>query len=130
MTKEWAVNLKLFKELTPEEEIEFRLWARNNWKAGDPLVSVWHPKVIEECGRILDEYIRKNTKKHINPGNLNWSFVYKDQAVALESSSDIISEEEQYEMAIEHFWETEWDTVTNEEHDLLAKRGIRFEERS
>ena len=129
MTKEGAVSLKLFKELTPEEEVEFRLWARNNWKAGDPLVSVWHPKVVEECGKILDEHIRENTKKY-DAGTLDWNFAYKDMTVAFDSSTDEISEEEQYEIAIEYFWETEWDTVTNEEHDLLAKRGIRFEERS
>jgi hypothetical protein len=33
--------------------------------------------------------------------------------IALDSSTDEISEEEQLEMAIEHFWEVEWGGLTD-----------------
>jgi|TARA_R100001086_G_scaffold245654_1_gene176832 hypothetical protein len=105
------VNLNLFRNLSTEEKIEFKKWARNNWTVGDPIVSVWHPIVIQECARILERHIRANTKKY-DAGTLDWNFVYKDMTVALDNSSDVISEKEQYEMAIEYFWEQEWDKLT------------------
>jgi hypothetical protein len=35
--------------------------------------------------------------------------------VAIDSSTDEISEEEQYEMAVEHFWSCEWEWMTSKE---------------
>ena len=106
-----VVNLNLFRELSKKEKPEFQKWARDNWTVGDPVNSVWHPTVVQECAKMLDEYIRTNTKKY-DAGTLDWNFAYKDLVVAIDSSFHEISEEEQYEMAIEHFWEEEWDKVT------------------
>lgn len=41
-----------FKVLTPEEEVQFRAWARANYKVGDPIKPVWHPVVRAECERM------------------------------------------------------------------------------
>jgi len=39
----------LFRTLSAEEEVAFRDWARKNYIPGDPLKSVWHPIVQDEC---------------------------------------------------------------------------------
>tara|TARA_R100000808_G_scaffold15950_1_gene36349 strand:- start:6727 stop:7074 length:348 start_codon:yes stop_codon:yes gene_type:complete len=109
-----VISLKLHRDLAAEEEKEFRNWARENWAIDDPISPVWHPKVVEECAVILDEHVRANTKKY-DAGTMDWNFVYKDQVVALDSSSEEVSEEDQYEMAIEYFWDMEWDKLTGEE---------------
>jgi len=109
-----VVSLKLHRDLAAEEEKEFREWARENWEIGDPVNSLWHPTVVQECAIILDEHVRANTQKY-DAGNMDWNFVYKDQVVAIDSSTKDISEEDQYEMAVEHFWDTEWIALTNGE---------------
>ena len=47
--------MKFFKDLTPEEEIEFRQWARDNWKLGNEINPVWHPVVKDECSIMTTE---------------------------------------------------------------------------
>jgi hypothetical protein len=37
------------RELSPEEEGEFRQWARDNWTIGDDINPTWHPIVRDEC---------------------------------------------------------------------------------
>lgn len=44
--------MQLFKDLTKEEEHEFRLWAQENYSPFDTISSLWHPIVQEECRRI------------------------------------------------------------------------------
>ena len=41
-----------FKQLTPEEEVEFRKWARETYTCGDHIWGVWHPVIQDECVRI------------------------------------------------------------------------------
>ena len=41
--------MTLFRELTPEEETEYRRWARDNYKPGTEINGVWHPIVQDEC---------------------------------------------------------------------------------
>ena len=45
----------MFRKLTPKEEKEFRLWARENYKPFTQINGVWHPTVIDECKRINEE---------------------------------------------------------------------------
>lgn len=45
----------LFRDLGPEEEEEFRKWARENYKPFDPIKGVWHPIVQEECVKMNKE---------------------------------------------------------------------------
>jgi len=104
----------LFRELSEDEIPEFRKWARNNWTINEPISSVWHPTVTQECSLMLDEHIRANTKKY-DAGTLDWNFAYKNITVALDSSEDEIPEEEQFEMAVEYFWECEWERLTSKE---------------
>lgn len=47
----------LFKELTAEEEVEFRQWARDNHKPLQPISNLWHPVVQDECIRIDKEFM-------------------------------------------------------------------------
>jgi hypothetical protein len=111
----------LFRELDTEEEEDFKQWARDNWSVDQKVNPVWHPVVVEECATILDNYIREHTKLlpvqqglilEYDGGALEWNFTYKDQIVALDSF-DVVSEEQQFEMAVEHFWEMEWEERTN-----------------
>ena len=44
-----------FRALTADEEVEFRQWARDNWRPGDPVEPAWHPVVRDECRILLDE---------------------------------------------------------------------------
>jgi hypothetical protein len=45
----------MFRELSPEEELEFRQWARDNHKPNEPINPLWHPIIRQECSRIDDE---------------------------------------------------------------------------
>jgi hypothetical protein len=52
---------KLHRTLDEEEEFEFRLWARENYRGfnspnGEPTNSTWHPVVLDECERMRNEY--------------------------------------------------------------------------
>jgi hypothetical protein len=44
--------MKLFRELTAEEEAEFRKWARDNYKPFQQINGVWHHVVQDECVRM------------------------------------------------------------------------------
>ena len=44
-----------FKVLTKEEEVLFRQWARDNYKAGDGIPEIWHPVIREECKLMCEE---------------------------------------------------------------------------
>lgn len=39
----------LFKNLSLEQEGEFRAWARENYKPLEPIKGVWHPVIQDEC---------------------------------------------------------------------------------
>jgi hypothetical protein len=41
--------MSLFKELTEEEAVEYRQWARDNYKPFTEIKGVWHPAVQAEC---------------------------------------------------------------------------------
>tara|TARA_Y100001951_G_scaffold31361_1_gene24535 strand:- start:17 stop:613 length:597 start_codon:yes stop_codon:yes gene_type:complete len=61
------MNKELFRDLNEAEEKEFRQWARDNYKAGDPIDTVWHPVVQDECKKM--KYNRmwgKWMKEHID----------------------------------------------------------------
>lgn len=47
---------RLFRDLTPEEEISFRQWARNNYRPGSDIYGLWHPVIQDECVRINEEF--------------------------------------------------------------------------
>lgn len=46
-----------FRELTPEEKLEFRQWARNNYEPMSDVNPLWHPVVRGECAIINAEWI-------------------------------------------------------------------------
>jgi len=41
--------VKLFRELTPQEAADFRLWARQNYVKFSEISGLWHPVVQDEC---------------------------------------------------------------------------------
>ena len=49
--------------LSTAECIEFRQWARDNYKIGEPINTVWHPIIIHEIGLMYQEsyYSQSNT---------------------------------------------------------------------
>lgn len=49
----------MFRKLDSEEEQEFRLWARENYKPGTEIDSLWHPVVRDECEKINQEQEKK-----------------------------------------------------------------------
>jgi hypothetical protein len=44
--------MKLFRDLTEPEEAEFRQWARDNYKAFEPIDGTWHTVIQDECVKI------------------------------------------------------------------------------
>ena len=47
--------MNLFKKLSSEEKVEFRQWARDNYKPFDEIKGIWHPVVQEECTKMNKE---------------------------------------------------------------------------
>ena len=47
--------MKLFRDLTEDEEKDFRQWARDNYKPYTDIRGVWHPVVQDECRKINEE---------------------------------------------------------------------------
>lgn len=45
----------IWKDLTPDEETQFRQWARANYDPGAEVVAFWHPVVRDECAKMNDE---------------------------------------------------------------------------
>jgi len=41
--------MNFFRILSPDEKIEFKLWARNNYTLLSPIDPLWHPVVQNEC---------------------------------------------------------------------------------
>jgi len=48
-------EILLFRDLNPEEEKEFRAWARDHHHPGDVINQCWHPVVRDECQKIDKE---------------------------------------------------------------------------
>jgi hypothetical protein len=46
----------LFRQLTEEEEKEFRQWARDNYEPYSEIKGIWHWIVQDECVKINKEY--------------------------------------------------------------------------
>jgi hypothetical protein len=47
--------MKLFRELSPNEESQFRQWARDNYQPFTDIKGIWHPVVQDECRKINQE---------------------------------------------------------------------------
>lgn len=45
----------LFRNLTEDEVVEFKKWARDNYKPYDSISGVWHPVIQAECAKINAE---------------------------------------------------------------------------
>lgn len=44
-----------FRDLSAQEETEFRQWARDNYTPGAQVNNLWHPVVRDECAKINQE---------------------------------------------------------------------------
>ncbi len=49
----------MFRELTEQEQTEFRAWAVVNYEPGAEISEVWHPVVQEECVRINEGHAKR-----------------------------------------------------------------------
>lgn len=56
--------MKLFNQLTSQQEADFRLWARQNYQVYTPIDGVWHPVVQDEC-------VRMNAETGYSPDGFN-----------------------------------------------------------
>ena len=50
------METELFRTLDETEEQEFRQWARDNFKVTDPIQSIWHPSIQDECIKMINEF--------------------------------------------------------------------------
>lgn len=48
--------MKLYRDLSAEEIIEFQKWARGNYRPLGPIDGTWHPVVQRECVLINEEF--------------------------------------------------------------------------
>ncbi len=44
--------MDVFRKLSVSEEAEFRKWARENYRLGEPISGIWHPAVQDECAKM------------------------------------------------------------------------------
>tara|TARA_R100000700_G_C3156849_1_gene133890 strand:- start:72 stop:539 length:468 start_codon:yes stop_codon:yes gene_type:complete len=126
----------LHRDLNEEESINFIEWARKNWKAGDKVELVWHPVVVRECAKMLDRHIRahirivdlekahqaqeemlgtieRQQKLGVAKARGDTVFTYKEEvcsfSIADSPEPTCLSEHEMLDLAVEYFWEKEWD---------------------
>lgn len=46
--------MNLFKQLTEQEVIEFKQWARDNYEPLTEINGLWHPVIQQEC-KVMNE---------------------------------------------------------------------------
>jgi hypothetical protein len=46
---------------TPAEEQDYRQWAREHYKMEDDIKATWHPIIVNECLKIIKEFINGNS---------------------------------------------------------------------
>lgn len=56
------ISASLFKRLTTQEEADYRLWARQNYKPFTSIDTVWHPIVQHECAAMNVDNWREHVK--------------------------------------------------------------------
>ena len=54
-------DVALFKKLEKAEDLEFRQWARDNYKPLDPIKGVWHPVIQDECKMMNEQFYEKRS---------------------------------------------------------------------
>ena len=59
--------MKIFRDLTTNEIIEFQQWARDNYKPFTSINGMWHPVVQQECVQINRNAILLAEPKHSQP---------------------------------------------------------------
>jgi hypothetical protein len=47
--------MKMFMELSPDQEQKFRNWARENYHPFTEISGIWHPVVQDECVKMNKE---------------------------------------------------------------------------
>jgi hypothetical protein len=47
--------MELFRDLSEEDAIAFRAWARANYTPFTPIKGIWHPVIQEECTKMNRE---------------------------------------------------------------------------
>ena len=58
--------MSIFRDLSFEEEFEFRLWARDNFKPFSFIPNSWHPVVRDECLKMNNEALVKELTEDSN----------------------------------------------------------------
>ena len=58
--RSWKLQM-LFKKLENAEDLEFRQWARENYKPLDPIKGVWHPVIQDECKMMNEQFYEKQS---------------------------------------------------------------------
>ena len=59
--------MKLLRDLTTKEIIDFQQWARDNYKPFTSINGMWHPVVQQECVQINRNAILLAESKHSQP---------------------------------------------------------------
>jgi hypothetical protein len=120
----------MYRELTPDEITEFKQWARDNFKPGDPINNVWHDVVIEECelikmeARVIEAL--NNTWNAIGMDSLqviiefeNRSYMTKEEVIEVVTDADRLHYNGNDKEAAEYFYSLEYGGP--ERRELLDK---------
>ena len=46
-----------FPDITEDDEKDYRQWARENYQPERLITSTWHPVTVDECIKIIKEFI-------------------------------------------------------------------------
>lgn len=83
--------MDLFKTLSPEEEIEFRQWARDNFDGNvESIKEIWHPVIQEECQLMIAE--KKPVKLIVLDYSDSTTHVYNLPTKSIGKVEDFLSE--------------------------------------
>ncbi len=55
--------MNLFRDLSPEEEKEFRNWANEHYQLLSPIKGIWHPVVQNECVKMNEAYWKREKEE-------------------------------------------------------------------
>jgi len=115
------ITKALFRDLSEVEILEFRQWARDNYKPEDEINTLWHSVVQDECADMIIE--TQNRIRTITPKMIDG---------CLEGCNHQMEVwEKLYRIALPMFDEithiTNWPSVSEETYMYISRKFIEFD---
>ena len=119
--------MSIYRELSFEEIVEFKKWARDNYTPFSEINSIWHPVVKNECAYINAE-TRINAERSIDlnapvNGYYPVAYFHRDDIKELGYDAGAISDSEMMEIR-EKLYEAAEYGMTNELRETLKELKV------